>query len=653
MDADTKGPKEEGANIRAPLFFTAISAVVFILLGVLGVIFLNRGGGLFPSAREADFEKFRSEQEMRDYLSQVSQTTGFDEVARDSVVPFGAPEALSVTPEEAARVSTTNVQVYGLDEPDIVKTDGRSIFASTQNFRTLERALPVEPFVGEDRIMPPYEEPSIKVVSALPHREINLASELDASGDMLVYEDRLMVFEYNKVRGFDISNPASPYEAWSYSLDENFNYATARLKDGKVYLVTARHADYSLPCPVPFLRGASELTIACTDIYHPDISVPVDTMYSIVKLDAMTGRVEDSLSFLGDSDSGVVYMSPNAIYMTFTSYPSPLQFMANFMAENRSVLGDEVVEKVNNLRNIDISNESKINELRIIFARFLSTLSNDEKQRVTAELENKMDDYLKIHGRELQVSNIIKADAASLDIVAQGEVPGAPLNQFSLDEYGGNLRIATTLSVSTIFGRGESANDIYVLDEALTTLGQIQGLALGERIFSARFIDERGYLVTFKQIDPFFVIDLSDPANPRVSGELKIPGFSSYLHPLSTNLILGVGQEEGQVKLSVFDVQTPENPVEVSKYMLPDFYSEVQSNHHAFLADQEKQVFFLPAGDTGYIFDWEGGLTLERTVTGIRARRAVYINNFLYIVGDSEVVVLNEDNWEEVSRLAL
>jgi len=134
------------------------------------------------------------------------------------------------------------------------------------------------------------------------------------------------------------------------------------------------------------------------------------------------------------------------------------------------------------------------------------------------------------------------------------------------------------------------------------------------------------------------VLDVSNPANPQKKGELKIPGFSSYLHPLYEHHILGVGQEGSQVKLSLFDVTNPENPQEVSKYLLDEYWTEVQNNHHAFLQDSDNGVFFMPGGQGGYIFKYANSqLSLQRAVSDLSVKRAVYLDNYLYIIGDTKV----------------
>ncbi len=179
--------------------------------------------------------------------------------------------------------------------------------------------------------------------------------------------------------------------------------------------------------------------------------------------------------------------------------------------------------------------------------------------------------------------------------------------------------------------------------------GKITDLGLTERIYSARFVEDKGYLVTFRRVDPFYVLDLSDPRNPKKVGELKIPGFSSYLHPIDKDKVLGVGQEGSNVKVSLFDVSNPADPKEISKYDMTEYWTDVSSNHHAFLLDQKHSVFFMPAGANGYVFSYNGNvLNLQRAVTGLQASRALYIDDYLYVLGDAKMVVLNENTWEEV-----
>ncbi|HID43276.1 MAG TPA: hypothetical protein EYP30_05785, partial [Archaeoglobaceae archaeon] len=182
--------------------------------------------------------------------------------------------------------------------------------------------------------------------------------------------------------------------------------------------------------------------------------------------------------------------------------------------------------------------------------------------------------------------------------------------------------------------------------------GSIKDFGKEERIYSVRFIGDKGYIVTFRETDPFFVIDLSDPENPEIKGELKIPGYSSYLHPINDDLILGIGKEDRNVKISLFDVSNPEKPKEIDKYELDEYWSDVLNTHHAFLLDSKHEIFFLPGGKGGYVFSYENEeLKLENAVS-TSAIRAIYIEDYLYIIGN-EVIVFDENTWEKVNELEL
>jgi uncharacterized secreted protein with C-terminal beta-propeller domain len=249
-------------------------------------------------------------------------------------------------------------------------------------------------------------------------------------------------------------------------------------------------------------------------------------------------------------------------------------------------------------------------------------------------------------------TRISRLPVGTLAVAATGEVPGTLLNQFSMDEYEGNLRVAVT--VDDGWGGAESANDVYVLSSALTTIGSIKDLGLTERVYSVRFMGDTGYLVTFRQTDPFYVLDLTTPTNPKVTGELKIPGYSAYLESLGNDLVLGVGREGSGVKLSIFDVSNPAKPVEKSKYQLKDGWTEVENNHHAFLRDADNELFFIPGGEGGYIFSYKNGsLTLEKAFAGYGVKRAVYLDDYFYIVSDETVRVFKIGTWEEVKSLGL
>ena len=186
---------------------------------------------------------------------------------------------------------------------------------------------------------------------------------------------------------------------------------------------------------------------------------------------------------------------------------------------------------------------------------------------------------------------------AGIRLKAQGTVKGTILNQFAMDEYDGYFRIATTRGWS-----GEQGNNLYILDGDLKEAGAVTGLAKGETIRSVRFAGAMGYVVTFRQTDPLFAIDLSNPKAPKVKSALKIPGFSSYMHPLDENTLVGIGtdgDESGRtfgVKLSLFDVTNPEDVKESHKFTIggDGSSSEAWYTHKAVTYIAEQNLFIIP-----------------------------------------------------------
>lgn len=185
----------------------------------------------------------------------------------------------------------------------------------------------------------------------------------------------------------------------------------------------------------------------------------------------------------------------------------------------------------------------------------------------------------------------IASNPATAVYQASGKVEGFILNQFSISEYNGYLRIGTTSG----WWEDNLSNSVFVLQQngfELVVVGQINDIALGEEIYSARFMGDKGYLVTFFQSDPLFTIDLSDPTAPLLVGELEIPGFSSYIHPMDEDHLLTIGEtgdewgSTGGISLQIFDVSDFANPVQLHTYSVGEGwagYSEAQYNHKAFL----------------------------------------------------------------------
>ena len=247
------------------------------------------------------------------------------------------------------------------------------------------------------------------------------------------------------------------------------------------------------------------------------------------------------------------------------------------------------------------------------------------------------------------------------------EIDGTLLNQFSMDAYNGYYRIATT---------AEDGSCLTVLNESLETVGELRGIAPGEDIYAARFMGDTAYLVTFYQTDPLFVLDLSDPASPRVTGELKIPGFSSYLHPYAENLLIGIGTAgdengaTGQLKISLFDVGNMQEPKEISAVVFDDRAfsdSAAQYDPRAYLSLSDG-TFAIPVTESGPLTDphsfacvltvEDGELRVLETYSPDTAThlaytvtRITYAGSTLFTLSDTALVAFDRGTGEQLARI--
>lgn len=712
----TETPSSEGKQIDSK---KGIAIILLVVLAVLGLIlyFTSRithyGGDLEKKSKKpkskiesiletggetqkkpSNIKKFESEEEFKKYLESSAEIyspgggIGGSWEASDlmfessGVVTKSAPgSSLSVGDSATAqRFSETNVQVLNIDEPDVVKTNGREIYYSQpfsyvwsdpvpmpaplieEDFDTLRKSE-----ISNDRIIPPYPPErstgKTKIIRALPLEAAQKISEIEKNGDLLLEDNLLVIFSENKrkIHGYDISDPKNPREKWEIAVNDNNEIVGSRLYNGKIYLITRTFVSGDAPCLYkPLQASGTALEVKCTDIYHPVDQIPADSTYTIVSIEALTGKVSSKTAFLGSASKSVLYVSADSVYITYEYATDYAKMFAAFLGENSDLLPTTITERIKSLEGYDISNNAKFAELETIIQKYQRTLSKDEASRLRNEFTNRIQKFSKDHAREIDKTGIVKIGTDKLDVQSSGTVPGTPLNQFSLDEYKNNLRIATTFNGNIWFpggfsgGNSQGASDVYILDENLNELGSVKGLGQGERIYSVRFIENKGYVVTFRQTDPFYVLDLANPISPSLKGELKIPGFSSYLHPVSDNQILGIGQESGRVKLSLFDVTDPSSPIEVSKYQLDDYWTEVSNNHHAFLLDKKHGVFFVPGSQGGYILSYlNNSLELKRVITGFNIKRALYINDFMYVIGDSTIKVINENTWQDEKEIEL
>lgn len=629
-----------------------------------------------PSTKDRTIKAFETADEFQVYLAEAESlfnsygmngmmrratTGGFEEASMDAIA-LSAPAAMPTSGMGAGeslekavvvdRSSDTNVQVQGIDEPDIVKTDGEDIYFSTSFYKGQSSVGVAEKKIGG--FAPGNYVQLTEVIKALPVEDLELRASIETAGNLLLEDDILMIFTYEGIMAYNVADPAVPVESWTLKYEDDNQYTAARLYGNKLYLITNTYVNQYSSCPIePYMIGEEKMIVPCGDIYRPGSVVAVDTTYNIGILDIKDGSMLDSVSFVGSSSDSEVYMSVNSIYISYFSSVDFLDVLLGLFESSADLFPAEIVNKLKKVALYDISSEAKMVELESVMNKFMASLDSDEELRIENEMENRMEEYTKKHVREFEETGIVKVNIENLKVSASGFVPGRLLNQFSMDEYKNNLRVATTSGGrGSMTGSSYSVNDVYVLDPAMNIIGSAKDMGEEERIYSVRFLSDKGYVVTFRETDPFYVLDLSNPTSPEIKGELKIPGYSSYLHPINKDKIIGFGKEDGNVKISLFDVTDPVDPKEVSKYTLKEYWSDILNTHHAFLMDDKYKIFFVPGNDGGYIFSYaDDKFELKKAISDIRAKRAVFINDYLYIMGESKMIVLDEKTWERVNEI--
>ena len=625
----------------------AITLALLVLGASVGAVVLATGSppgtdrpAPEPSTGLQSFESAEAfatyvERANREYGAQ-SRFVGFDggvAVAETTAVNMAAPlEDSTKLQTTEQRYATTNVQEIGIDEPDLVKMDGETAYFS--------------PF-GQYYHAPNEAPKGVHVLSTEPAGNVSHLGTISDSGRLLRVNDTIVVLGDDAVVGYDVSDPAKPEQVWYRALDGQVR--GARLLDGEIYLVVAQGVDRG-PCPVEPLSG---VTTPCAEVLHPPQVVPTEATYTIAKLDATTGEPDGTKTVVGSRDS-VVYMSEESLYLTLTK-PTPRgELLIDFLlTEARDELPERSIDRLEEVRGYTLSDRARYYEAQHVLESWLSTMDEADRREVQERLDDAYTDYTRDRLRELTTTQIIEVGTADLSVQATGEVPGSPLNQWALDEHNGTLRIATTVSAPrTRWSPANTSNDVYTLDSDLDVQGSVTGMSDGQRVFGVRFVGDTGYVITFRQVDPLHVIDLADPENPEELGQLKLPGFSRYLHPLGEDRLLGVGEEDGKVKTVIFDVSDPTDPAIEHSRVLGLSWSAAVDNHHAFLYDDRHEAFYIPSRYGGRVLSANDLSTLdEPTVT--EPKRARYVGDYLYVFGEREVQVIDERSWETVDSLRL
>ena len=561
-------------------------------------------------------ESFSSYEEIYEILEEQSlyrKDMYVDNIFLEGDIAFNDSEVLGESKDESVSESVggsnsseeytdTNIQVEGVDEADIVKTDGENIFV----FDYTENCLRIIKADGADTKI------ATEIEDVVDTKE--MTEETFIRGEMYLHDDKLVLvcsygaywYDKTQIITYDVSDINNPKKEGK--INQNGMMDSSRMVDGILYVFTNEDIYYN-DDDCKHIPEINNEKIKCVDIYRCGNNY-YDSYTTLFSIDVdRPNKVLDAKSVL--SNSSYLYVSKDNIY---------------------------------------------------IFGR-----GEKEKGNYVHETTN----ILKI-----QYENGHFKPSVS------GEVDGEIRDQFSMDEYDGTLRVLTTSEsyrnyrdvtimeefvgeiAEEVFVEDFSGtkNNVFVLDENLNVIGSITGLAKGERIYSARFEGEMGYFVTFRETDPVFAVDFSDKTNPKILGELKVSGFSEYLHMWSDNLMIGLGEEVDEVtgerlgiKLSMFDVSDPENMKEVNKIIIDGYHSEALYNHKALLINPEKNIIGFATQDyfwddydeyqtsmDYYIFSYDneaGFVQVEKAVEVFddydfsnNRYRGIHIGDYVYIV---------------------
>ncbi|WGT39172.1 beta-propeller domain-containing protein [Lysinibacillus sp. 1 U-2021] len=547
-------------------------------------------------------------------------------------------ESLQSTASEdkatANNESTTNNQVEGVEEGDIVVVKDGFIYTAKDQSITVVNAK---------------DPKNLKVATSIKLKDSQYISKL------ALYDNLLIAIgdQYIEKAGtamvtasiYDISNPSNPKHVRDVG-QEGF-LQDIRITNDTLYLIGNMYPNYWMlqennktdlkPKTFDSMAGPEYKSLPLEKISI--LPNTMDGTYSLITaVDLKNGAktTANTKGYLGGSSG--LYMSENALYLTTPMYES----------------------------NIDVSSEKRVMDM-IWLPRSADT--------------------------QIFKWNV---DGTTLNFVGSTEVKGTVLNQYSMDEYKGNFRIFTTEG-NTWNEKSTSYNHLFILDEHLKPLGSVKDMAPGEKIYSARFMGEKAYVVTFKQVDPLFVIDVANPKKPAVLGELKIPGFSNYLHPLDDKHLIGIGYDTEQrydsytkrnftvttnMKMSLFDVSDFRNPKEQSTVKIggKGSSSEVQYNPKALFRNKEFNYFGFPVvlyeagkgdevvyqghGAQIYEITAEKGIVLKGNIINRNnneayenweqvVQRVVYIDDTLYTIARNEVKSYQLNDFKPLDTLTI
>ncbi|MEM4637657.1 MAG: beta-propeller domain-containing protein [Candidatus Woesearchaeota archaeon] len=548
--------------------------------------------------KSGEILKFDSVSDLEKFLREKSLNT--PQIYGRGLMTDMVKTASSSQEAGASDYSQTNIQIKGVDEADFVKNDNKYIYLIQNNKLIIIDAFDKKEIISETELPKNFYSTNIFLYN---NKIVIIGQSNEESFYFMKYDIMPQPYyeSFTNVLIYDVSDKENP--KFSESFRVTGDYFQSRLIDNKVYLISIKYAEYPVRPPIIYSKN-----IITPNIYYFDNDEEQYNYNTITSIDLDIEKIIDSKVFLLGYGNTLM-MTKNNIYIAYQKQ----RFFCRWYCEDNSYEKERFTEVVvpllegqlkYDIEKILRSEASDDEQWRLISERlkdFFEKIKDDENaQEEYSLMLEKIQDALNEYDTKKMLENSkttihkINIEDGKINYFGKGEVDGRLLNQFSLDEYEGYLRVATTVDL-WINSNRKTYNNVYVLDENMNIVGLLEDIARNETIYSTRFMNDKLYMVTFKQIDPFFVIDLSNPEKPKVLGKLKIPGYSNYLHPYKENFIIGIGKETGEnqwggisakgVKISLFDVTDVENPVEVDKYEIgmEGTDSPILYDHKAFL----------------------------------------------------------------------
>lgn len=665
-------------------------------------------------AGPSGLKKFNSVKELREFLQQsvmAGAMGGFGGAAlmrgglagdmMMEAAPASAPSAAGKAMDGggAGDFSTTNVQVAGIDEADFVKNDGQYIYQLVQEKLVIVKAYPAADMaiISQTPIdgMPTnlFLEGTRLVVFTTVNEETERVNRYD-------YYPQPTYVQVVKALVYDVSDRTKPQLEDTLSIEGN--YENARMLDGYVYLVTQQWVGgyYEVEPPIVMMNER----IIRPDIFYPPTPQSSYNFHTITAFAPGEDTVNSKTLLLGWGTT--LYMSDKNMYLAYRK-ELPWNYYQQeqdkrFYEAVLPLLPADIQGKANGLKGEFKDPEERWQHLSDLLQTMYDSLSAFERSALSGKIREALDEYdAKLaSARDMTVIHRIAIDKGQIEPKSQGEVAGSLHNQWALDEHEGHLRVATTRNIWTA-RQNIQDNNVFVLNADLKVVGALDGLAKDESIYSTRFLGDRLYMVTFRRIDPLFVIDLGNPEAPKVLGQLKIPGFSDYLHPYDETHLIGIGKETKEnewggvsikgLKVALFDVSNVEKPTQVDTLEIgsPGTDSEALSDHRAFLFDKKRGVMVLPVREVTERFNpdrrpweyytqriWQGAYVFSVTDKGIdvagkiahfegdestqwywgspyAVRRSLYMDDVLYTLSNKLIMANSLDDLAELNSVKL